>query len=202
MYKNIIFDLGNVVLDYNPKVYLKNKLNDTKSEELVLDSIFKSKEWPMLDRGTITEEVAIKNIVSRNIESKDIIELAFENRYEMLTPLNETVDIIKELKDDGYKIYYLSNFHSKAFEIVTEKYEFFNLFEGGIVSFREQLLKPEKEIYNRLLERYGLIPEESIFIDDVLENVKGAGEEGIKGIQFKNINELRKELNECGVLKR
>ena len=177
MYKNIIFDLGNVVLDYNPKVYLKNKLNDTKSEELVLDSIFKSKEWPMLDRGTITEEVAIKNIVSRNIESKDIIELAFENWYEMLTPLN-------------------------AFEIVTEKYEFFNLFEGGIVSFREQLLKPEKEIYNRLLERYGLIPEESIFIDDVLENVKGAGEEGIKGIQFKNINELRKELNECGVLKR
>ena len=193
MYKNIIFDLGNVVLDYNPKVYLKNKLNDTKSEELVLDSIFISKEWPMLDRGTITEEVAIKNIVSRNIESKDIIELAFENWYEMLTPLNETVDIIKELKDDGYKIYYLSNFHSKAFEIVTE---------GGIVSFREQLLKPEKEIYNRLLERYGLIPEESIFIDDVLENVKGAGEEGIKGIQFKNINELRKELNECGVLKR
>ena len=54
MYKNIIFDLGNVVLDYNPKVYLKNKLNDTKSEELVWDSIFKSKEWPMLDRGTIT----------------------------------------------------------------------------------------------------------------------------------------------------
>ena len=104
MYKNIIFDLGNVVLDYNPKVYLKNKLNDTKSEELVLDSIFKSKEWPMLDRGTITEEVAIKNIVSRNIESKDIIELAFENWYEMLTPLNETVDIIKELKEFGVNV--------------------------------------------------------------------------------------------------
>ena len=84
MYKNIIFDLGNVVLDYNPGAYLKEKLNDDKVEKIILDIVFKSEEWPMLDRGVITEEEAIERIINRDIKNKEFIEIAFENWYEIL----------------------------------------------------------------------------------------------------------------------
>lgn len=200
MYKNIIFDLGNVVLDYNPVAYLKEKFNDNKVEEIILDTVFKSEEWPMLDRGVITEEEAIERIVNRDIKNKEFIEIAFENWYEMLRPLNDTVMLIKELKNKGFNLYYLSNFHLKAFDYVIKKNEVFKLFDGGVVSFKEKLLKPEKEIYTKILEAYDLKADECIFIDDVFENVEGANKEGIKGIQFKNVKDLRKELNNCGVL--
>lgn len=200
MYKNIIFDLGNVVLDYNPGAYLKEKLNDDKVEKIILDIVFKSEEWPMLDRGVITEEEAIERIINRDIKNKEFIEIAFENWYEILKPLNDTVNLIKELKNKGFKLYYLSNFHSKAFDYVTKKHEVFKFFDGGVVSFKEKLLKPEKEIYTKILEAYDLKAGECIFIDDVFENVEGANKEGIKGIQFKNIKDLREKLNNCGVL--
>lgn len=200
MYKNIIFDLVNVVLDYNPVAYLKEKFNDNKVEEIILDTVFKSEEWPMLDRGVITEEEAIERIVNRDIKNKEFIEIAFENWYEMLRPLNDTVMLIKELKNKGFNLYYLSNFHLKAFDYVIKKNEVFKLFDGGVVSFKEKLLKPEKEIYTKILEAYDLKADECIFIDDVFENVEGANKEGIKGIQFKNVKDLRKELNNCGVL--
>lgn len=200
MYKNIIFDLGNVVLDYNPVAYLKEKFNDNKVEEIILDTVFKSEEWPMLDRGVITEEEAIERIVNRDINNKEFIEIVFENWYEMLRPLNDTVMLIKELKNKGFNLYYLSNFHLKAFDYVIKKNEVFKLFDGGVVSFKEKLLKPEKEIYTKILEAYDLKADECIFIDDVFENVEGANKEGIKGIQFKNVKDLRKELNNCGVL--
>lgn len=200
MYKNIIFDLGNVVLDYNPVAYLKEKINDDKVEKVILEAVFKSEEWPMLDRGVITEEEAIERIVNRDIKNKEFIEIAFENWYEMLKPLNDTVMLIKELKNKGFNLYYLSNFHLKAFDYVIKKNEVFKLFDGGIVSFKEKLLKPEKDIYTKILEAYDLKASECIFIDDVLENVEGANKEGIKGIQFKNIKDLRKELSNYGVL--
>ncbi|MDU2289875.1 HAD family hydrolase [Clostridium disporicum] len=200
MYKNIIFDLGNVVLDYNPIAYLKDKLNDEKSEKIALENIFKSEEWQMLDRGVITEEEAIERIVNRDINNKEIIEIAFKDWYVMLNPLKDTVDLINELKSNGYKLYYLSNFHSRAFEYVTKNNEVFKAFNGGVVSFKEKLLKPERDIYIKILNDYDLKAEECIFIDDVLENVQGANKEGIKGIHFKNIKELREELNTCGVL--
>ena len=189
MYKNIIFDLGNVVLNYNPEEYLIKKINDKNKVEIALNNIFKSNEWKMLDRGIITEEEAKRVIKNRVIDNSEIIDLAFENWYDMLRPIEETIELINKLKKNGYKIYYLSNFNSKVFE------EFY----GGIVSFKEKLLKPEKEIYMKLLEEYNLNPEECIFIDDMLINIEGAKAVNIKGIQFISTKDLIYKLRECGV---
>ena len=199
MYKNIIFDLGNVVLDYNPEEYLIKKINDKNKVEIALNNIFKSNEWKMLDRGIITEEEAKRVIKNRVIDNSEIIDLAFENWYDMLRPIEETIELINKLKKNGYKIYYLSNFHSKAFEEVTNKNKVFEEFYGGIVSFKEKLLKPEKEIYMKLLEEYNLNPEECIFIDDMLINIEGAKAVNIKGIQFISTKDLIYKLRECGV---
>lgn len=198
MIKNVIFDLGNVLLDFNPKGYLKKKINEINIDD-VYEAIFKSEEWPMLDRGTITEDDAKRNIINRNKSYEEDIVKAFNNWYELLIPIAETVEVLGELKKKGYKVYYLSNFHSAAFDYVTSHHDFFDIFDGGVVSYAEKLLKPEKEIYMKIIKRYDLIPEESVFIDDTLENVKGAEACGIKGIYLYNTNKLKEKLRNMDI---
>lgn len=198
MCKNIIFDIGNVLLQFNPKEYLKSKMKEDKVHG-VHKEIFQSEEWAMLDRGTILEDEAIKVISNRSTENGELIKVAFENWYDILKPIEESIEILKKLKETGYNVYYLSNFHLKAFEHVTNKYDFFEIFDGGVVSYEEKLIKPEKEIYNKIIERYNLSANESIFIDDMEENIDKACEVGLKTILFKNSKQLIENLSEYGV---
>jgi putative hydrolase of the HAD superfamily len=198
MIRNIIFDLGNVLLDFNPKVYVKSKISEEKVEE-IYKCIFRSDEWPMLDRGTISEEDAKINIINRNIKNEKLINLVFENWYDILAPIESSVDLLKKLKQKGYKVYYLSNFHLAAFEHVTRKHAFFECFNGGVVSYKEKLLKPEKEIYEKIIDKYNLEPSQTIFVDDMKENVRAAMKLGLKGIILENPKDLKAELEEFGV---
>ncbi len=199
MYKNIIFDLGNVLLNFNPEEYLKTKIIEDDKVSEVHKEIFKSKEWIMLDRGTITEEEAINILVKNSNQNGDLIRLAFKNWYELLTPIEDSVMILKKLKNAKYKVYFLSNFHMLAFEYITKKYDFFNFFDGGIVSYREKLLKPEEEIYKRVIEEYQLNPVESIFIDDVQANIEGARKLDFETILFKSSKDLTEELRRYNI---
>ncbi|WP_138204545.1 HAD family hydrolase [Haloimpatiens lingqiaonensis] len=196
MIRNIVFDIGNVLLKFDPKAYLTKKFNDEEKVEKILELVFRSDEWLMLDRGTITETEAIKILSERHAFYSESIKDAFNGWYDLLTPMEDTIEILKQLKEKGINNYYLSNFHHLAFEYVTEKNEFFKLFQGGIVSYKEKLLKPEKEIYMRLLEEYNLKTEETIFIDDTLDNIQGAASVGIHTIHFKNSQDLIAKLNE------
>lgn len=198
MFKNIIFDIGNVLLDFNPKEYLKLKLKEDKIIQ-VYEEIFKSKEWLMLDRGTILEEEAIDIIANRSNENAELIKLSFENWYDILRPIDKNISVLRKLKESGYKVYYLSNFHLKAFENVTSKYDFFNIFDGGVVSYEEKLIKPEIEIYNKIIEKYNLNANESIFIDDMEENIEKAKEVGFNTILFKKEEELIVSLQNYGI---
>lgn len=198
MIKNVIFDIGNVLLNFEPKEYVKSKVIEEKIEE-IYESIFKSQEWPMLDRGTITEEEAKANIISRKAENEGFINSVFENWYDILTPIESSVGVLKKLKEKGYKVFYLSNFHLAAFEYVTKKHDFFGLFDGGVVSYKEKLLKPEKEIYEIILSEYNLEPNETVFIDDMEVNVKAAINNGMKGIILKNPIDLKGELEKLDI---
>ncbi|SHI81278.1 putative hydrolase of the HAD superfamily [Clostridium cavendishii DSM 21758] len=198
--KNIVFDLGNVLLEFKPIEYLKDKeFEEDKIKELY-EEIFLSKEWPMLDRGVITEEEVI-NILCERSRNADLIRKAMDNWYEILKPIKESIDILKELKEAGYGLYIISNFHHLAYENVTKRFEFFNYFDGGVISYEEKLLKPEDEIYRKLLQKYNIKAEESVFIDDTLVNIEKSRELGFLGIHFDNPNNLRKKLIDLGVLK-
>lgn len=194
MYKNVIFDIGNVLLNFNPEEYLKTKIVEADKVLEVHREIFQSEEWLMLDRGTLTEEEAKRILVKNSSKNGHLIELAFENWYEILTPIEGSVKVLEELKRSGYKVYFLSNFHLLAFEYVTNKFQFFNMFDGGIVSYREKLLKPEEGIYRRLMDEYKIKPEESVFIDDVQVNIDAARKLNFKTILFSNNKDLRGEL--------
>lgn len=198
MYKNIIFDLGNVLLSFNPMEYLKSKISEEKIQE-VYKAIFQSEEWIMLDRGTITEKEAINNIIEKNSIYRDDISLAFEDWYAILKPIEETIKVLEDLKSKGYNIYYLSNFHELAFKEVSIKNSFFELFDGGVVSYEEKIIKPEEEIYRLILKRYNLAPNETIFIDDTKVNVEGAEKLGITTVFLKNPSKLRYELRKLNL---
>lgn len=199
MYKNIIFDIGNVLLSFNPMEYLNSKIQQPDKVLEVHKELFQSEEWIMLDRGTITEEDAKNAIANRSIANGDLIRLSFENWYDILTPIEPSVEVLKLLKDSNYKVYFLSNFHLLAFEHIIKKYDFFKLFDGGIVSYKEKLIKPEEAIYRRLIEKYDLNPEESIFIDDVEENVEGAKRLGINTILLKEPALLKEHLKNYNI---
>jgi putative hydrolase of the HAD superfamily len=171
---------------------------EEKNEE-IYESIFKSEEWLMLDRGTITEQEAKENIINRKVENKDFINSVFETWYDILMPIESSVEILKKLKERGYKVFYLSNFHLAAFEYVTKKHDFFELFDGGVVSYKEKLLKPEKEIYEKILCEYNLEPKETVFIDDVEVNVEAAIKNGMNGIVLKNPIELKNKLKSLDI---
>ena len=193
----IIFDIGNVLLDFNPLDYLKNLFTDSTPQEILElhRDIFESEEWLKLDRGVISQQQAVETLAIRNPKLKDKIQKAMETWVEILTPKEDVIKILKKLDSKKYKLLLLSNFHEDAYAYIIDKYEFFQLFQGGIISYKEKLLKPEKEIFISLIEKYDIKPEQSIFIDDTVVNIDGANRLGFNTIQFRNAKQLQCELN-------
>jgi len=196
---NVIFDIGNVLLNFKPLEYLKTKIVDHDKALEVYEQIFKSDEWVELDRGTLSEEDAINILSARYPENEHFIRMAFDNWYDLLTPMEDTVKILKDLKAANYKVYFLSNFQQLAYEVVSNRYDFFSLFDGGIVSYKEKLVKPEESIYRKLVEVYGIKPEESVFTDDTPSNVEAAVKLGFNGVIFKDANDLKEKLISYGI---
>ena len=168
--KNIVFDLGRVLIKFEPKEYTEKNIPEEKREAFY-NGIFDSDEWQMLDRGTLSYEDA-KKIFKERVSGvdKEIDRLFDADLFEILHPIEENVKLLPELKKK-YNLYILSNFHQPAFEHIFKKYDFFRLFDGHTVSCYYYLLKPEKEIYDTLIEKFNLIPEETVFIDDTKVNI-------------------------------
>lgn len=195
MINYIIFDIGNVLLDFNPLDYLKKLFPNEKNILQLHEQIFGSEEWLKLDRGIITQHEAIEILSNKNPLQKDKIHKCMEAWVEILTPNEEVIQILKELHLRKYKLLLLSNFHDYAYAHIIDKYNFFKLFNGGMISYKEKLLKPEEEIYLSLIDKYNINPQEAIFIDDTLVNIQGAQRLGFNTIQFKNAQQLQKELD-------
>lgn len=197
MIKNVIFDIGNVILDYNPMNYLFKNFGVELSIEL-FTKIFKSKEWLELDRGTIDNRLAAEKI-AQGEESLtfDLILKILENwSDESFKQIDSTVEFIKYLKKtENYKLYLLSNIHEKAFLESKKKYEILSYFDGAVVSYKCHMLKPEEEIYKLLLKNYKLKVEECAFLDDTLQNVVKANSLGIRSVHYQNMMSLCEFFN-------
>jgi putative hydrolase of the HAD superfamily len=182
MIKNIVFDLGNVLISFRPSEYLKRNNYPEKTRERILNDIFMSPEWLMLDDGKITPEEAIDSIARKSSLKRAEIALIFNLRIEIMFPLDKNTGLLPGLRKRGFKLYYLSNFPLDTFDKVKNSYGFFKYFDGGIISSEVKYSKPGIEIYKIFLKKYDLKPEESLFIDDIEANVKTAEFIGMKCI--------------------
>jgi epoxide hydrolase-like predicted phosphatase len=182
MIKNIIFDLGNVLISFKPSEYLiKCKYPET-IRNTILSDIFSSEEWLSLDKGEITTQEAIHSIEKKSSLTKDEIAHIFNLRTEMMFPLDPNVKLLPELRKRGFRLYYLSNFPLDIFDEIKSGYYFFKHFDGGLISAEVKYSKPEREFYEILMEKYSIKPEECLFIDDIEINVKAAESYGMKGL--------------------
>ena len=191
--KNIIFDLGNVLFQFHPEEFLSYFFDKTTIEDLMV-IIFCSDEWLELDLGNMTIPEVIDIFASRNPQYKKEITFVLNNWSAMLIPIEKNVKILRQLKEMGYPLYILSNFHKEAFETMYQKHDFLHLFDGGIVSAYEHIIKPDERIYQLLLDRYHLNKEDCLFIDDSLTNIHIAGDLGIAGIHLQFGVDLKEEL--------
>lgn len=190
LWMNFIFDIGNVLIDFKPELFLHRLFDNPLAEDKINQVIFKSNEWVKLDQGIITPEEACRKFCSREPQYQDLIKKTMERLPEMLTPMHETIALLPKIKEAGHQLYYLSNFHKKLRGYVQDKYSFFSLFDGGVFSCDVHQLKPAFEIYRCLLDKYSLTPQDCLFIDDIVENVKSAEMLGIQGELFTDVQKI------------
>ncbi len=200
MIKNIIFDCGEVLIKFDPLYIVNNIVPEIKEKSVLKKEIFETEVWQLLDKGVITNEEAYNTIcerlpVSLHVCCKNIL----DNWYKYLDKIIENIDLMKKLKNNNYNIFILSNFNSDYYKM-KENIEIGNLISGEIVSSEEKCLKPDKQIYLKLFNKYNLDPRESYFIDDKQENIETANQLGMKGFIFKeNIEDLKKDLETNGI---
>ena len=197
----IIYDLGGVLIDWNPKyVYREVFGGDEAKVDWFLNTICTHSWNEEHDAGRLIED-GNKMLIEKHPEYEKLIKIYYERWHEMLGgSIKEGIEIFNKLKQtNAYKLYALTNWSAETFPIALERYDFLQYFEGIVVSGAEKTRKPFTKIYKIILERYHLTPESCVFIDDNLKNVEAARALGIYAIQFKNSQQLTNELNYLGV---
>jgi len=201
MIKTIIFDLGAVLIDWNPN-YLYRKIFDQEAEMLHFLEHICTSEWNEEQDGGRSLQEATELLIAKHPDQEDKIRAFYSRWDEMLgSAIEGTVEILKEVKESGkYKLLALTNWSAETFPVAQERYDFLNWFDGIVVSGTEKNRKPFASFYQLLLDRYDVKPEEALFIDDNLRNIKAAEQLGILSIHFTSPEQLRGLLKEEGVL--
>ncbi len=184
MIRNIVFDIGNVLTDFRWEGFLQDKGFDKTMIKRIAKASLLSPLWNEIDRGVWDEEQLIKEFVKMDPEIEKELYLAFENITGMVTKREYAIPWIRELKAKGYGVYYLSNFSDKAYTECSDALDFLPYMDGGILSYRERVIKPDEKIYKLLLAHYNLEAAECVFIDDLPTNVEAAVQLGFAGIIF------------------
>ncbi|VTX55801.1 Alpha-D-glucose 1-phosphate phosphatase YihX [Granulicatella adiacens] len=202
--KNLVFDMGNVLIEWNSEKILQAITDDRKLHNLLRKEVFETGLWVQTDEGVKTREEMIE-IVTAKIGEEYRNEITQLSRYwyKYVDVYTKVQDRIIELSKNGYNIYILSNTAYTFYDLLKEGYiPAASIAKGIVLSCEEKVLKPNEKIYNILLERYNLDPHDTMFFDDLSENIWGAARCGINGFVVENerelltyLDKLREEMN-------
>lgn len=200
MIRTIVFDMGGVLIKFDREYFIRRLNVDPMDEQILMNEVFCSLEWARMDRGSLTEADAAKSICARLPER---LHLAAERLVTMwerpILEVDGMYDLVKELKDRGYKVYLLSNASVRQHEY-WPRIPAAELFDGKLISSDVHLVKPQPEIYRLFCDTFQVLPDECFFIDDSPQNIEGAYEVGIQGAIFHgDVGALRKSLRAVGV---
>ncbi len=196
MITTLIFDIGNVLADF---VWEKHYRSFGFTEEVfdrLVKATVKNSLWNEYDRGVLTDEEVLQGFIDSDPGIEKEIRQVLNDIGPIVARNDYAIPWIQELQKKGYRCLYLSNFSRKAHRECAAALDFIPYMDGGILSYQDKVIKPMPEIYQLLIDRYRLVPEECVFMDDTPENLDGAEKFGIHTIHFQNqaqaINELRK----------
>ncbi len=195
MIRNVIFDIGRVLVKVRAIEFLTDKGASLETAEKIKKASLDTPLWKEHDRGVLNYEEVLNSFAEKSPEISKELKTYLADMKGFVVTCPYTIPWIKELKSEGLKVYYLSNWFEKLLIDCGEALSFTEYMDGGIFSFREKVIKPDHEIYKRLISRYNLIPEECVFIDDVNDNVNAAKELGMSGICFDNYERVKGELD-------
>ncbi len=185
MIKNIVFDMGNVLLEWNPDEIVSRFVTDKGRAKQIKEALFDNSGWSKLDEGLISEEVILNNAKSQLPEEMyDDLEEVMDNWHYCMPVIVEMNELARHLKQKGYGIYLLSNANNRFHSFVRENLPALKYMDGIMISVDEKCAKPSLEIYEKFFKKFDLIPEECVFIDDLSDNCEGAKKAGMNAYCF------------------
>ncbi len=199
MVKNIIFDIGNVLADFCWRDFFIGFGYEGETLERLAEATVKSPVWDEVDRGVWSDEELVDGFVRNDPSLEEQLHRIFANVHGMVVKREYAIPWVRSLREAGYGCYYLSNFSHKAHTECADALDFLEYMDGGILSYRDKVIKPDAAIYELLLNRYGLKAEECVFLDDTEKNLVTAGEMGIHTILFQDREQAVRELAALGV---
>ena len=196
MITTIIFDIGNVLADFTWEEHYRSFGYDEETLLRLANATGKNPAWNEYDRGVLTDEEIMQKFIESDPGLEDILRKVLKNKKTMVRRNEYAIPWIKELQKKGYRCLYLSNFSKASETDCAEALDFIPYMDGGILSYREKVIKPMPEIYQLLIDRYELVPEECVFLDDTVRNLEAAEKFGIHTIHFRNQAQAIEELQE------
>jgi len=201
MITTIVFDLGNVLIGWNPRNLFSKYFDNADDMEYFIQNVC-TMEWnEEQDRGRSIAD-ATQILLDQYPDHEVPIRMYYDRWTEMISgPIHGTVEILNQLHSKGdYRLLALTNWSAELFPWARANFEFLDLFEGILVSGEEKMKKPEAAIYQRFCEKFDTSPDHLLFIDDSLKNVRGAKDEGWKAVQFESADKLKEDLRVMGVM--
>ncbi|WP_448374348.1 HAD family hydrolase [Fervidobacterium sp.] len=189
----LVFDLGRVLIHWDPYGYMVGEFGEDVAKRLV-ERVFSAPEWNLMDKGDISESQLWKMMEERYPEDARYIHHMKNAVLNLLKPIEENTRLLPILKAHGYRMYVLSNFSYKAFEYVYNTFDFFKYFDCMVISSHVKKIKPNEDIFYELIERCGVRPSSSLFIDDRADNIETARSLGFRVIHLVEHGKLKEEL--------
>ncbi len=195
----VVFDLGGVLIDWDPRYLYRTLFDDEAAMEDFLAAVV-TPDWNRAQDAGRPWAEAVDELASRHPEQRHLIEAFWRRWPETLgEAIEPTVAVLDELRSAGLGLYALSNWSGETFPIARPRYPFLEWFDGIVISGDEKLIKPDPRIFQVLVDRYGLEPSSTVFVDDHRPNVEAAAELGFRAMQFVDADALRTELRALGV---
>jgi len=191
-----LFDLGGVFFDWDPKNFFKDKFDNQSEMNFFLDNICNN-DWNLQqDKGRLIID-AENDLISKFPNYEEKIKMYYPNHRKMIKGIfHESIELLYELKKKNYSCYILSNWSSETFEGMTDEYNFLKDFDGMIISGDIKLVKPDKKIFELAIEKFNLTPNETIFIDDRIENINSAQNLNFKTVHLTDPKRIKAKINE------
>lgn len=199
MIRTIVFDIGNVLISWDWREMLRSMQLPEEEINALGCAVFQHEDWNEMDRGVLTEDEILKRFQKRVPQYADELKDILYGIYRRIPTCCYTASWITELKEKGYRVYYLSNYGGFTRELSRDALSFTELMDGGLFSYEVQMLKPNRWIFAEFCRRFDVKPEEAVFLDDNAANVAAAKEMGFSAIRFTSYEEAVKKLNEMGV---